>query len=79
MSLKIHGILTFAENTGVCEPRNGPRSVTEKTGGCERPPEAPPKKLDVRGLAISITYAIYYCRLLLIIDYYYLELYIDPL
>ena len=57
---------------------NGPRSVTEKTGGCERPPEAPPKKLDVRGQAISITYTTYYCRLLLIIDYYYLELCIDP-
>ena len=43
LSLKIHGILTFAENTGVCEPRNGPRSVTEKTGVCERSPKHYPE------------------------------------
>ena len=47
LSLKIHGILTFAENTGVCErsPKrcreppgdvSGPRSVTQKAG-CEGP------------------------------------------
>ena len=67
---------------------NGPRSVTEKTrgyerppealteksGGWERPPEALPKKLDDRDLATFITYTTYYCPLLLIIDYCYLEL-----
>ena len=85
LSLKIHGILTLPRTPGYA---NGPRSVTqkprgcegppealtEKSGGWERPPEALPKKLDDRDLATSITYTTYYCPLLLIIDYCYLEL-----
>ena len=58
---------------------NGPRSVAENHREMWAAPEALPRRLDVRGQAIPINYITYYCRLLLIIDYYYLELCIDPL
>ena len=51
-----------------------PEALPRSSGGWERPPEALPKKLDDRDLATSITYTTYYCPLLLIIDYCYLEL-----
>ena len=67
---------TFAENTGGCERL--PKRYREDRGMWAAP-EALPRMLDVRGQAIPINYITYYCRLLLIIDYYYLELCIDPL
>ena len=54
-------------------------TFAENHRGMWAAPEALPRMLDVRGQAIPINYITYYCQLSLIIDYYYLELCIDPL
>ena len=46
LSLKIHGILTFAENTWVC---NGPRSVTEKFRGMRAATRSATQKAGCEG------------------------------
>ena len=88
-TLKIHGEFDFCrEHRGMWA---APEALPRTTGGCERlpkryredrgmwaAPEALPRMLDVRGQAIPINYITYYCQLSLIIDYYYLELCIDP-